>query len=97
LAEEVRGRGRNAAHQEVHGQNLTAAAELHCPHQFDEFGLGDVDAMHSSLFQVTMAELGLDPSHGAYLDVIPGPALATCNLVTMFGLHRRLRARSWAT
>jgi hypothetical protein len=59
--------------------------------QFDEYGGGDMDAMHSSLFAVTMESLGLDPGYGAYLDMVPGVTLATCNLASMFGLHRRLR------
>ena len=39
-----------------------------------------------------MAELGLDPTYGAYIDVLPGATLATTNLISLFGLHRRLRA-----
>ena len=60
--------------------------------QSDEYGGGVEAAMHSSLFAVTMRALGLDSTYGAYLDVLPGTTLATGNLVTMFGLHRRLRA-----
>jgi hypothetical protein len=48
--------------------------------------------MHSTLFAATMAALGLDPTYGAYLDRLPGATLATVNLVSMFGLHRRWRA-----
>jgi hypothetical protein len=59
--------------------------------QFDEYGLGEQDAMHNELFGCTMRELGLDATYGAYIDVLPGATLATVNLVTMFGLHRRLR------
>ena len=39
------------------------------------------------------AALGLDPSYGAYLDLIPGVTLATVNLMSLFGLHRRLARR----
>ena len=35
--------------------------------------------------------LGLDDTYGAYLQLVPGSTLATVNLVSMFGLHRRLR------
>jgi hypothetical protein len=35
--------------------------------------------------------VGLDSTYGAYLDNIPGVTLATVNLMSMFGLHRRLR------
>lgn len=59
--------------------------------QTDEYGGGVESAMHCSLFADTMDALGLDSSYGAYLDVLPAVTLATVNLVTMFGLHRRLR------
>jgi hypothetical protein len=60
--------------------------------QVDEYGGGVESGMHSSLFAVTMRELGLDDTYGAYLDWLPGPTLATVNLISLFGLHRRLRA-----
>ena len=47
--------------------------------------------MHSSLFADAMTALGLDPTYGAYLDRLPAVTLATTNLISMFGLHRRLR------
>jgi hypothetical protein len=56
--------------------------------QFDEYGSGDVDAMHSELFSVTMRHLELDDTYGAYLDALPASTLATDNLVSMFGLNR---------
>src|SRR4051812_8147663 len=59
--------------------------------QADEYGNGEATAMHSSLFARTMEALGLDPTYGAYLDAVPGVTLATSNLVSMFGLHRRWR------
>jgi hypothetical protein len=40
-----------------------------------------------------MAALGLDEEYGAYLDVLPGITLATVNLMSLFGLHRRNRGR----
>ena len=60
--------------------------------QADEYGEGRPEAMHSTLFADTMRALGLDATYGAYLEQLPGTTLATCNLVTMFGLHRRMRA-----
>jgi hypothetical protein len=60
--------------------------------QYDEYGEGSVAAMHSELFSDTMRVLDLDPTYGAYLDLLPATTLATGNLVTMFGLHRRWRA-----
>jgi hypothetical protein len=38
-----------------------------------------------------MRALGLDAGYGAYLDRLPGITLATVNLMSWFGLHRRLR------
>jgi hypothetical protein len=60
--------------------------------QMDEYGSGLVERMHSTLFASTMAALGLDSSYGAYVDRAPGVTLATVNLMSLFGLHRRLRA-----
>lgn len=59
--------------------------------QADEYGDGDAPAMHASLFADTMAALGLDHTYGAYLNRLPAPTLATTNLISLFGLHRRLR------
>jgi heme oxygenase-like protein len=59
--------------------------------QADEYGGGVEAEMHATLFADTMAALGLDPTYGAYLDLLPGPTLATVNLVSLFGLHRRHR------
>ena len=59
--------------------------------QSDEYGGGRPEWVHSALFARSMEALGLDPTYGAYIDRIPGVTLATVNLVSMFGLHRRLR------
>jgi hypothetical protein len=59
--------------------------------QADEYGDGATCRMHQQLFRTTMRVLGLDPSYGAYLDALPGTTLATVNLITLFGLHRRWR------
>lgn len=59
--------------------------------QFDEYGGGSAERMHSALFAKTMEGLGLDPAYGRYLDRWPAATLATVNLVTFFGLHRRRR------
>ena len=59
--------------------------------QADEYGFGTTHRMHQQLFVETMRELGLDPTYGAYLDALPGSTLATVNLITLFGLHRRWR------
>jgi hypothetical protein len=59
--------------------------------QADEYGGGRAGRMHATLFARAMRALGLDDRYGAYLDHIPGPTLATVNLMSLFGLHRRLR------
>lgn len=59
--------------------------------QTEEYGDGNAAAMHSALFTKAMDALGLDATYGAYLDAIPGVTLATVNLMSMFGLHRRWR------
>ena len=59
--------------------------------QADEYGNGRPDAIHAELFARAMDAVGLDSTYGAYLDQIPGVTLATVNLMSLFGLHRRLR------
>jgi hypothetical protein len=59
--------------------------------QADEYGGGRPDRVHATLFGKAMRALDLDPTYGAYLDRIPGVTLATVNLMSLFGLHRRLR------
>jgi hypothetical protein len=59
--------------------------------QADEYGGGRAEWIHAELFARAMRAVGLDSSYGAYLDVIPGFTLATVNLMSLFGLHRRLR------
>ena len=59
--------------------------------QADEYGGGDPDRIHAQLFANTMRALGLDDTYGHYLDHLPGVTLATVNLMSLFGLHRRWR------
>jgi hypothetical protein len=59
--------------------------------QADEYGGGSAQRMHAALFAGTMRELGLDDTYGHYLDRIPGVTLATVNLMSLLGLHRRWR------
>ena len=71
----------------LHGEAKAAMVEI----QADEYGGGRRAEMHAELFAETMDELDLDPSYGAYLDRIPGVTLATNNVISLFGLHRRWR------
>ena len=59
--------------------------------QADEYGGGRPGRMHASLFAASMRAVGIDDAYGAYLDAIPGTTLATVNLMSLLGLHRRLR------
>jgi hypothetical protein len=59
--------------------------------QADEYGGGRAERIHAELFAVTMDELGLDRTYGAYLGHLPGVTLATVNLMSLLGLHRRWR------
>jgi hypothetical protein len=59
--------------------------------QSDEYGGGQLARMHSVLFANTMVALGLDPTYGRFIAALPGITLASVNLMSYFGLHRRLR------
>lgn len=59
--------------------------------QSDEYGGGRPGEAHAELFAATMEALDLDATYGAYLDRLPGTTLATTNLISFFGLHRRWR------
>jgi hypothetical protein len=71
----------------LEGRSKAALLEI----QADEYGGGRADRMHATLFRATMQALGLDAAYGAYLDFLPGVTLATVNLMSLFGLHRRWR------
>jgi hypothetical protein len=71
----------------LHGTPKAALVEV----QADEYGGGRAERIHAQLFADAMEAVGLDPSYGAYLDHVPGVTLATVNLMSLFGLHRRLR------
>jgi hypothetical protein len=59
--------------------------------QADEYGGGSLVRMHSQLFARTMREAGLDDTPGAYVSVVATPVLTWLNVMSLFGLHRRLR------
>jgi hypothetical protein len=69
------------------GAPKVALAEL----QYDEFGGGRPDRLHSTLFARALEGAGLEPAYGAYVDVVPAPTLAVNNAMSLFALHRRLR------
>jgi len=59
--------------------------------QADEYGGGRPERVHAQLFADAMDAAGLDSRYGAYLDRLPAATLATVNLMSLCGLHRRLR------
>lgn len=59
--------------------------------QGDEYGGGRPERVHAALFAKTLRALGLDDRYGAYVDHVPAITLATVNLMSLCGLHRRLR------
>ncbi|MET7506333.1 iron-containing redox enzyme family protein [Streptomyces albidoflavus] len=71
----------------LHGRAKAGLAAV----EYDEFGAGRAEDVHARLYAELMAELGLEPAYGHYLDAAPAAALATVNLMSLFGLHRALR------
>lgn len=71
----------------LNGRAKAALVEI----QADEYGGGRPERMHSAMFARTMSGLGLDPRYGLYVDHVPAITLASVNLMSMFGLNRRLR------
>jgi hypothetical protein len=59
--------------------------------QFDEYGNGDPNRLHSHLWALGMDALGLRSDYGAYVDEVPLEILEQNNAMSLFGLHRRLR------
>jgi hypothetical protein len=62
--------------------------------EFDEFGGGKGTRLHQQLFADLMAAADLDTTYLGYLDDVPAESLAVVNLMSLFGLHRRLRGSS---
>jgi hypothetical protein len=59
--------------------------------EYDEFGAGSGSQVHQQLFADLMAAAGLDSSYLGYLSAVPAESLLVVNLMSLFGLHRRLR------
>ncbi|MEV4617496.1 iron-containing redox enzyme family protein [Asanoa sp. NPDC049573] len=59
--------------------------------QLDEYGGGRPERMHAELFRSMMDSIGIDSTYGVHVDAVPAVTLATSNLISLFGLHRRLR------
>ena len=59
--------------------------------QFDEYGDGDPNRLHSHLFARGLEAVGLRAEYGAYVDDAVPENLEMNNAGSLFGLHRRLR------
>ena len=59
--------------------------------QYDEYGAGNPNRLHSHLFARGLASVGLDPDYGAFVDEALPETLEMNNAASLFGLHRRLR------
>ncbi|GAA1499265.1 iron-containing redox enzyme family protein [Paeniglutamicibacter kerguelensis] len=69
------------------GRAKSALVEI----QTDEYGGGIPGRTHAELFARTMEGVGLKSDFGTYIDVIPAITLASVNVISLFGLHRRHR------
>jgi hypothetical protein len=58
--------------------------------QSDEYGAGRPDRVHAAVFAKAMRGAGLDDTYGRYVDEVPAVTLASLNMMSMFGLNRRL-------
>lgn len=58
--------------------------------QADEYGGGRPDRVHAAIYARAMRGAGLDDTYGAYVDDAPAITLASHNMMTLFGLNRRL-------
>lgn len=74
----------------VHGRAKASLMTV----EHDEYGAGRPERVHARIYSEMMAGLGLDTRYGAYLDVAPAATLATVNIMSLFGLHRRWRGAS---
>ncbi len=59
--------------------------------QFDEYGNGNPNRLHSHLFARGMESVGLRSEYGAYVDDALPETLELNNALSMFGMQRRLR------
>lgn len=59
--------------------------------QYDEYGCGDPNRLHSHLFVLGLEACGLRSDYGAYIDDVPVEVLEQNNAMSLFGLHRRHR------
>ncbi len=71
----------------VHGPAKAALAEL----LFDEFGNGRPDRVHATLYARALESVGMSTDIASYVEAADAATLAAVNLMSLFGLNRRLR------
>jgi hypothetical protein len=71
----------------LRGRAKAALVEI----QADEYGGGRPEHVHATIFAGTMRGMGLSDRYGFYLNHVPAVTLAAFNMMSMFGLNRRLR------
>jgi len=71
----------------IGGAAKAALAEL----QYDEYGGGRPERLHSTLYADALRAAGLEDTYGAYIDEVSALTLANANVMSLFGLQRRLR------
>jgi hypothetical protein len=71
----------------IGGSAKVALAEL----QYDEYGGGRPERLHATLYADALRAAGLDNRYGAYIDEVSALSLASANVMSLFGLNRRLR------
>ena len=71
----------------LHARAKSALVEI----QADEYGGGRAERLHATIFANALRGAGLDDRYGAYADHVPATVYASMNLMSLFGLHRRLR------
>ncbi|MFE5570981.1 iron-containing redox enzyme family protein [Amycolatopsis japonica] len=71
----------------VRGGGKPALVEI----QADEYGGGIPGRLHSQLFELTLAELGMHTEFGAYFEDVPACSLANVNVISYFGTYGRHR------
>lgn len=71
----------------LHERAKSALVEI----QADEYGGGRADRLHATIYARAVRAAGLDDRYGAYADHVPVSVYTSMNLMSLFGLHRRLR------
>lgn len=70
----------------LHGRAKAALVEI----QSDEYGGGRADRVHAEIFAKAMRGAALDDRYAGYVDAVPAVTLCSLNMMSMFGMNRRL-------